>query len=185
MRHTRPTDGMARALRPVPLPGRVARGLLLGALLLLLGAAGGCLDEAEDTSYAFGSEAGNPNDPDPADTGDTSDDQGNIAIAGVTTLNEVVTIVNGGTVAVTMTGWTLVNEGSNLAEDSFTFPAFTLGAGAYVRVHSDTGSNDADDLYWDGGAGHWAAGDTAVLSNAEGTPIATCSEGDSCWDGGG
>ena len=158
------------------------------ALLALLASAlvlSGCLQDAEDQCFAFN----NTNDAAPSDlcisgesTG-TGDSSGSVTIVSVTTLNEVVVISNTGLLDEDMTGWTLSNEASSLATDIFTFPSFVLAAGQFARVHSDTGTDDADDLYWDG-AGHWDAGDTAVLNDENGSPIDSCADGDPCWDGG-
>ena len=154
--------------------------LLASALML-----SGCLQEAEDKCFTFD----NTNDPEasgectggePTETGDSG---GTVAIVSVTTLNEVVVISNTGVLDQDMTDWTLENEGSSLPADIYTFPSFVLTAGNFVRVHSDTGTDDADDLYWDG-AGHWDGGDTAVLKDELGSPISTCADGDPCWDGG-
>jgi hypothetical protein len=84
------------------------------------------------------------------------------------TLSEYVEIQNPGGSSVTMTGWTL----RDIANHVYTFPAFTLGAGATVRVWTNSGSNNATNLYWGSDAAIWNnTGDTAILQNAQGTEI--------------
>lgn len=79
---------------------------------------------------------------------------------------EYALLRNTGRLAVTMTGWTLRDE----AGATFTFPPFTLGAGAEVRVWVKTGVNSATDLYWGRGQPVWNnSGDTATLRDAGGT----------------
>ena len=153
------------------------RLMLVLAVLAMPVLAGGCIEDAEDTEFDFT----NSNDPDPGSTADSDDDTTTaVSIVQVSPLSEVVVITNQGTLSADLTGWTLENDGSTLAEDTFTFPAFELAQGGFVRVHSDAGTDTANDLYWDGGA-HWDAGDTALLSNSDGTPISTCSDGEACW----
>ena len=57
---------------------------------------------------------------------------------------EYVTLRNNGGSAVTMTNWTL----RDLANNTYTFPAFTLAAGAEVRVWTRAGTDDASNLFW-------------------------------------
>ena len=85
-------------------------------------------------------------------------------------VGEYVIIRNGGGSAVTMTGWTL----RDLANNAYTFPAFTLGAGAEVRVWTKAGANDAANLYWGRGQAVWnnTGGDAAILRDASGTEVA-------------
>lgn len=156
--------------------------MLLLAVLLALG---GCLQEADDKCFVFDNTA----DATPSgacvsgESTDTEGSSGTLAIAHVSTQSEVVVIVNTGLVEEDMTGWTLENELSALPADIFSFPAFILLTGKLVRVHSDIGTDDVDDLYWDGGA-HWSTGDRAVLMDEVGSLIDSCTDGDSCWDRG-
>lgn len=85
-------------------------------------------------------------------------------------VGEYVVIRNGGGSAVTMTGWTL----RDLANNTYTFPAFTLAAGAEVRVWTGPGINNAANLYWGRGQAVWnnTGGDTAIVRDASGNEVA-------------
>src|SRR3954453_1807121 len=87
---------------------------------------------------------------------------------------EWVTITNHAATKRTMTGWTLRDAQSHV----YRFPAFTLAAGASVRVHTGRGSNGAHHLYW-GSAGYiWNnTGDKGTLKNSAGTVLDTCGWG--------
>lgn len=83
---------------------------------------------------------------------------------------EYVALRNTGGSAVSLTGWTL----RDLANNTYTFPSFTLGAGAEVRVWTKAGSNDAANLYWGRGQAVWnnTGGDAAILRDAAGMEVA-------------
>ena len=154
----------------------------LAAVVLL----GGCLNDAEDQCYTFI----NTNDTIASsicvagDSSDTDTTGGSVAIVHVATVNEIVVIVNTGLSDEDMTGWTLINDVSGDTADIFTFPdAFILGPGDFVRVHSITGTDDADDLYWDGGD-HWDTLDSVAMKDESDLTIDTCGDGDTCWDKG-
>jgi hypothetical protein len=84
---------------------------------------------------------------------------------------EYVTIKNVTRVARSLKGWTLRDAQNHV----YSFPAFTLGAGRSVIVHTGTGTNNASNLYWRSGNYVWNnAGDTATLKNAAGTTQDTC-----------
>jgi lamin tail-like protein/phospholipase D-like protein len=84
------------------------------------------------------------------------------------TLSEYVQIRNNGSSAVDMTSWPL----RDLANNTYTFPAFTLPAGAEVKVWTNTGTNDAANLYWGRAQAAWNnTGDTAILRNAQGVEV--------------
>ena len=88
---------------------------------------------------------------------------------GIDADGEYVRIRNNGSSAVTLTGWTL----RDLANTVFTFPAFTLAAGAEVRVWVRAGVDDAANLYWGRGSAVWNNdGDTAILRDANGIEVA-------------
>jgi len=71
----------------------------------------------------------------------------------------------------TLTGWTLRDAASHI----FRFPAFSLAAGATVRVHTGSGSNTASNLYWRSSRYIWNnTGDTAILSDASGHQLDKC-----------
>lgn len=82
---------------------------------------------------------------------------------------EYVRIVNGTSDAVDLTGWVLRDAD---AKHTFTFPAFTLEAGAEVRIWTKSGDDDAANLYWGNNRPIWNnTGDTGVLLDAEGNEI--------------
>lgn len=59
-----------------------------------------------------------------------------------------------------MTGWTL----QDAAATTYTFPTFTLPCGGIVKVHTDSGTNTATDLWWGRSSAVWNnSGDTATL----------------------
>jgi competence protein ComEC len=151
-------------------------GLLVAVCLVAVAlAAGGCIEDAEDTEFAFT----NPGDTTPPDTGDdTTTETGGIQITFVDFVSETVIISNQGTLDEDFTNWSL--EKDVLPVEAYTFGTFILGAGDTVRVHSKAGTDTAVDLYWDGGA-NWGVGDTAILKDENGTAIDSCSDGDPCW----
>lgn len=161
--------------------GSLLLPIVLAAVILL----GGCLQDAEDQCFTFN----NPNDQNRSDVcvgGESSDPNttgGNVAIVHVATVNEIVVIANTGLSDEDMTDWTLTNQVSGDTADIFTFPSFLLGPGDFVRVHSITGADDADDLYWDGGD-HWDTLDSIAMKDESDLTIDTCGDGDTCWDQG-
>jgi UDP-2,3-diacylglucosamine pyrophosphatase LpxH len=87
---------------------------------------------------------------------------------------EYVIIANLGPDPVDMTGWALQDtlQHRQRAPYTFKFRRFILAAGNFVRVHTGSGINDADDLHWGRGRAVWNnTGDTAVLSDARGREI--------------
>lgn len=81
---------------------------------------------------------------------------------------EYVEIRNNDQNAVVMTGWLL----SDKADNTFTFPEFTLQPQALVKVWTITGTNNAENLYWGRSSGVWNNnGDTATLRDANKTFI--------------
>lgn len=84
-------------------------------------------------------------------------------------LDEHVRIGNIGSAPLDMTGWTL----SDLAGNTYTFPAFALAAGAEVRVWVKPGIDDTANLYWGRASPVWNnSGDTAILRDAGGAELA-------------
>lgn len=83
--------------------------------------------------------------------------------------DEYVTITNSGGGPADLSGWTL----SDLAGNTYTFPAFTLAAGAEVRVWTKAGTDNAGNLYWGRGTAVWnnSGGDTATLRDAGGALV--------------
>jgi large subunit ribosomal protein L20 len=83
---------------------------------------------------------------------------------------EYVRISNASGSAVDLTGWSLRD---NDDKHVFTFPAFSLDAGAEVQLWTKAGENDAANLYWGSRSAIWNNdGDTAVLSDASGAEVA-------------
>jgi large subunit ribosomal protein L20 len=83
---------------------------------------------------------------------------------------EYVRISNGSANAIDLTGWTLRDHAS---KHSYTFPSFTLKAGAEVQLWTKAGSDDASNLYWNNRSAIWNnTGDTAVLADTDGNEVA-------------
>jgi endonuclease G len=81
---------------------------------------------------------------------------------------EYVLLQNGGTEAVTLTGWTLEDAAGVI----YTFPVFTLAANAEVRVWVQAGSDAGANLYWGRTQPVWNnSGDTAILRDATGVEM--------------
>jgi hypothetical protein len=86
--------------------------------------------------------------------------------------HEYVRIENHGAGPSTLTNWTLCDAAGNC----FTFPGFTLGAGAQVLVWTGVGTPNGANLYWGRSDPVWDnGGDTATLRNASGAVIHTYS----------
>lgn len=95
---------------------------------------------------------------------------------GTVLINEVnpnsiqwIELYNAGSSSILMTGWHFYGyDGSGNIEKDYTFPAgFTLNAGAYVRLHRATGTNNASNLYMGNYSTTWAVGSggAAVLKS--------------------
>ena len=83
---------------------------------------------------------------------------------------EYVEIQNGTAGAVGMESWTLRDAKNHV----FTFPVFSLPAGAGVKVWTKAGTDDADNLFWGRRAAVWNnEGDTATLRDENGVDVAT------------
>ncbi|MFM7581838.1 MAG: lamin tail domain-containing protein, partial [Caldilinea sp.] len=84
---------------------------------------------------------------------------------------ERVEIRNVGEIAAELSGWTLADAASY----RYTFPAFTLAAGATVTVWVKAGTDTASDLYSGRGAAVWNNdGDSATLADADGARVDVC-----------
>jgi predicted phosphodiesterase len=85
---------------------------------------------------------------------------------------EYVEIENQGDIAELMTDWAL----SDVAQNTYTFPTFTLPARGKVRVWVRHDTDTATDLYWGRKAAVWNnRGDTAYLRDANGNLVSTYS----------
>jgi phosphatidylserine/phosphatidylglycerophosphate/cardiolipin synthase-like enzyme len=90
--------------------------------------------------------------------------------AGDDVQGEYVRIENQGGESQSLTNWTLRDEANHV----FTFPNFSLGAGAAVQVWTKSGSNTTTDLYWGSGSAIWNnTGDTAYLQDHDANPVDT------------
>ena len=88
---------------------------------------------------------------------------------GIGTLeSETITLSNQGGM-VSLEDWTL----SSTADEQFIFPALTLFPGGKVRVHSATGDDTPQDLYWDRTEPAWIEGELITLRDADGNVVDT------------
>jgi hypothetical protein len=135
------------------------------AILAIALALGGCLQDARNADKNF--DFNNVNDPTPTTTGSTG-----IVIAEVDTGQKIATIVNSSGISQVMTGWKLVYPGSA----DYPFPsAFTLNVGAYVRVHSDPGTDAPPTDLWTSGI-VWSGTNTLTLNDGS-TIVSSCRVG--------
>lgn len=74
-----------------------------------------------------------------------------VAISELNKTAEYIVIKNSSASAVDLTGWKIVSVRGN---QSFTFPAFSLAAGASVKI-GDSASNTSIDFHWFDGGGTW------------------------------
>ncbi|PHQ44997.1 competence protein [Halorubrum sp. C3] len=83
--------------------------------------------------------------------------------------DEYVVFENTGDEAVDLSGWTVEDE----AAHSYEFPqGFTLDVGATVTLRTGSGTDTDTELYWESGTPIWNnAGDTVILSNADGEHV--------------
>lgn len=81
-------------------------------------------------------------------------------------VGEMVILQNVGA-RINMKGWTL----QDLKNQMYVFPDFVLESNAGVRIHTDTGLDNATDLYWGRAAAVWDANDTATLKDHSGIVI--------------
>jgi len=89
-----------------------------------------------------------------------------VYVSGLSLSDEWVKITNRGSSSVSLTGWKIQDEE---AKHTYTFPSFSLAAGATVTLHTGDGTNTATELYWGSGRPIWNNdGDTASLYNANG-----------------
>lgn len=88
---------------------------------------------------------------------------------------EYVRIKNTAKRAVNLEGWKLIDEGE---KHSYTFPSFSLAAGAEVLLWTKAGEDDASNLYWGSRSAIWNnEGDTAQLIDSKGKVVNTYSYG--------
>jgi hypothetical protein len=83
---------------------------------------------------------------------------------------EWVEVANNGTVDENLAGWTIQDQQNH----TFTFPDFNLKAGTTIKIHTGTGSNSDEDLYWNRSTSIWNNdGDLATLINTSGFVISS------------
>lgn len=92
-----------------------------------------------------------------------------IAIADVLNVGDLsveqLLIVNTGTDAVVLTGWTVSDE----SELVYSFGDITVfGEGAGIILHSGLGDDNVPDLFWQLTTPAWQSGETATLRDADG-----------------
>ncbi|MFW5999966.1 MAG: lamin tail domain-containing protein, partial [Halorubrum sp.] len=83
--------------------------------------------------------------------------------------DEYVVFENTGDEPIDLSGWTVEDE----AAHGYEFPqGFTLDAGATVTLRTGSGTDTDTELYWGSGSPIWNnAGDTVILSNADGEHV--------------
>ena len=79
--------------------------------------------------------------------------------------DEAVLIVNSGSQALGLAGWTLRDTQGHV----YTFGQWTLfGEGAGIRVHTEAGEDQPTDLYWGLEQAIWQTGETIILRDVDG-----------------
>ena len=77
---------------------------------------------------------------------------------------ETVTIQYKGSSELDLTAWHIKDKNGN----DFIFPPFKLFTNGAVRVHTASGTNTADDLYWGNNKAVWSSGENVVLTDPQG-----------------
>jgi hypothetical protein len=86
---------------------------------------------------------------------------------------EWVEISNQGASDENMAGWKLEDRQNH----TYTFQDFILKAGSSAKIHTGTGSDTSDDLYWNRNTPIWNNdGDTATLTDAAGNIVSSYPE---------
>ncbi len=133
---------------------KILAGALVALSVLLIGAA--VVQSAEETGVAISG----------ANFEATSPEKENLN-------EEWVEISNLGTADASLAGWTL-EDGQN---HTYSFPEFSLAAGAKVKVHTGIGDDTAEDLFWNRSSAVWNNdGDTATLRDADGNAVSSYPE---------
>jgi micrococcal nuclease len=82
---------------------------------------------------------------------------------------EWVEVSNNGTADANLTGWTLEDAQNH----TYTFPDFSLKAGAKVVIHTGVGTDTSADLFWNRNSSVWNNdGDLATLMDVSGNIVA-------------
>ena len=83
---------------------------------------------------------------------------------------EWVEVANNGTIDENLAGWLIQDQQNH----TYSFPDFNLKAGATVKIHSGTGSNSDEDLYWNRSTSIWNNdGDLVTLIDTSGIVISS------------
>jgi micrococcal nuclease len=86
---------------------------------------------------------------------------------------EWVEISNLGSSDVSLAGWTL----EDAQDHSYSFPDFSLKAGANAKIRTGMGSDTEEDLFWKRGSSIWNnGGDVATLKDASGNIVSSYPE---------
>lgn len=94
-----------------------------------------------------------------------------VTVTGLDCKSELVTITNGGTAPVDLSGWKIHDNGS---ANTFSFPAgTTLAAGASVSIRSGKTAPKAGEIAWKTNDVWNNAGDTATLVDPSGTAVSS------------
>jgi micrococcal nuclease len=81
---------------------------------------------------------------------------------------EYVCLVNTGAAPVDLSGWCVKDE----KDHTFCFSAFTLAAGAVVRVHTGAGADSGSDVFWNHDGAVWNnGGDTVYVYDSTGALV--------------
>jgi hypothetical protein len=84
---------------------------------------------------------------------------------------EFVVLANNGSRRVRLTNWSLRDTASHV----YWFDTFRLGPGKSVRIHTGSGQDDRNDLYWGSGSFIWNNdGDKATLRRSSGRRVDIC-----------
>lgn len=99
-------------------------------------------------------------------TNQNGQDSTGVSISALDKKAEYIVIKNSSTNAVDLTGWKIVSVRGN---QTFTFPAFSLAAGASVKI-GDSANNSGIDFHWLDGSGTWnnSESDPAELYDSTG-----------------
>ncbi len=82
--------------------------------------------------------------------------------------DEWIEITNQGEEDVSLEGWTLSDQQNH----TYTFQDFVLIAGGSAKVHTGSGEDTEEDLYWNRNTSTWNNdGDVATLTDAEGNVV--------------
>lgn len=88
-------------------------------------------------------------------------------------IDEWVEISNLGSADVSLAGWTLEDAQNHI----YSFPDFSLSAGAKAKIRTGTGNDTSEDLFWNRSSSIWNNdGDTATLKDASGNIVSSYPE---------